>query len=77
MKVISSVISEKSKDIYKVESEHFKFNGLFKLLEILKTNMIIEKRYQCLIENLLERRSENWVESILVDAGPKTLSQIF
>lgn len=72
-----SVTNEEIDNTYKVESLHFKFNGMFRLLEFIKNKLCIEKRYSCLVENLLQRRDENWPESITDVKGPKTMDEIF
>lgn len=48
-----SVTNASIDNTYKVESLHFKFNGMFRLLEVIKDKLNIEKRYSCLVENLL------------------------
>jgi hypothetical protein len=47
------------------------------LLENIKEYLNVEKRFDCLIENLLERRADNWIDSVLVEEGPKTMSEIY
>ena len=72
--VKESVDDPNNDECYEFQSISFKSTGLFKLLELLKDYVILDKRYECLVENLLERRADNWKEGILIDQGPKTMS---
>lgn len=71
------VKNQDSEETVEVQSNDFKFNGLFRLLENIQEVLTIEKRSQCLIQNLLQRRKENWVESVYTEKGPKTMGEIY
>ncbi len=72
-----SVKNEDIDETFQIKSEHFKFHGTFQLLEAIKKKLSVEKRYACLIENILQRRDENWAESQFVEQGPKTMTEIY
>ena len=60
-----------------MQSQFFRFNSVFKLIEKIRATMNIQKRFTCLIENILIRRNENWRESEFIEKGPETMDKIY
>ena len=75
--VVDNVKNNRKEEAISIESCAFRFQGVFALLKKIKATVGIINRFVCLIDNILERRALNWVESKYQEKGPKKLDQVF
>jgi len=58
-----NIKNNRKEDAIDIQSSAFRFNSVFLLLKKIKSTIGIVNRFNCLIDNIIERRSLNWVES--------------